>query len=858
MTPEPTTLAEELIEQAKNASRNDRWEESLSLYDRASSLPGLLHTPEGTCQWARIQINRGVIFHRLGRMPQARDSWMAALRPTEVPGLAYLQCIASGYMLGLSERTRPEWNQGWKQVLHRYAGHGDVRIPPRLFEFFFGREWEFDGLRPGLDSFFRVMAGLWDRVEAPQREEAAWVYHSLPQEDKFRVLPFWGEAPFQWAQILWGKSGGWQVFEPEAQWLRSRGYPGISDLLPASWTPGAGQSKLPEAASYKCSRPGVRLMGSGHPPWTLFDDGSLAQGSSIKPSEGTFLDFSARGETWVGIRKIKPGEVVVGCRGEETRFLLPEEGKLTALDSRGLWYAWGISGQFYSGTGGPVPLDAPVRTGPHKKFFAFRSGLALWSEDGPLVYRGELGEWEVKTFGTDQVIWADVHPLKDWLALGKGAWTEVWNLESSSPVLVSKSPEPWDQGGWGRDGLGVWNSKSWGTFSLDTREWSRQASPTVLHSLWMLEEGPAFSDRKGRWRLASGPWHQAHGNWVNGLVPDPRGGYWTGDLDGQLVRWTSRGQVEGSWGPEPVLSAEWLGDGGFLTLHPGYLKFWMQGRETALTAHPASVTVLRVRDAQAWVGDGEGRVTVLDRQGGILNSLDPGLGGITALASGSGGMGLGGSDRGWGVLDSGGTWTKWGEEGITALHFWKDGWVTGHRSGELKFWKEPGKGQHWPEVHRDQVMSLVQQTGELFSAGADGRVLGWTGEGQLSQILRREKSPVWDLKPAGRVLLGRTEDRDLNVWNLPGTGGFWKGEGHRLPLSSLDVHPTRAFCATGGTEGWVRIWSLPGIIPLSRFDLGQPIAAVRFSPGGRQLLAVTNKGAWKIWDLETLLPRPAE
>ena len=846
--------AEILISAAKDASRQCRFEEALGIYIQVFTLSDLINSPEGLCQWSKALINQGVVFHKMGHYPQARESWLKVMeKPRDTPGLDYLQCVASGYLLTLVERSSPEWNQGWTQILNRYGDSQDIRIPGKLFEFCFGREWEFEGIKPGLPQFFQSLCGLWGFLNISQSQDVAKVYHSLSPEEKAQVLTHWSNAPRDWGRILWGDQGVWLVMDYEANWIRSRGKLEDQSRLSKRWLGNGGTlGKWPALWEKKSPRRSVLKMLPTEPPWIFFSDGTTSLG--FEPQEGTggFRCLDIRGNAWAALRKANPDTLILQNAQAQTIINLPEAGKLLALGDGGQWVIQGDSGAFYSH---PAALVEGIEVPDNEivQIFLVKNCLLALTHEGVLGSHIPDRTWNWDGFGKQQVLWVKTQAQGTLVASGTGSGVEIWDCKTETPQLVSKSPSPWDQGQWTDEGLFVYSNRAWGRYNFKNKKWEEQGIPGIIHGAWPVTGSAAYADRKGRWRTPEGPWLRGHGNWINGFSQNSDC-FWTGDMEGQVLQWSLGGCVLSSQGPAPTLSADWLGKDSLVSFHPTFLQIWnTQGDLIGFYGHNQGLTALLVQDQKIWFGNQSGTLVCLDAMGKLLSTQDLGLGGITVLVAGKNSLGVGGSSGGWGVLDTRNKWTTWGTGGISALHPWHEGWLTGDAQGKLSHYTKPGESKTWPEVHREAVMALASQGDELYSAGADGRVLVWTGLGQLSEILRREKTPVWDLKPAGRVLLGRAEDRDLPVWNLPGTGGGKMAEGHRMALTSLDVHRDKTLCVTGGGEGWVRLWTLPDMQSLVRFDMGEPIARVKFSPEGKRLMVWTTKGNWSLWDLSPAL-----
>jgi len=75
--------------------------------------------------------------------------------------------------------------------------------------------------------------------------------------------------------------------------------------------------------------------------------------------------------------------------------------------------------------------------------------------------------------------------------------------------------------------------------------------------------------------------------------------------------------------------------------------------------------------------------------------------------------------------------------------------------------------------------------------------------------------------------------------------------GHEGPIKSIDAHPEGALLATGGDDGFVRLWNLPGGTPAGTLEAHcGAVSLVRFHAGGKRLLTGGLDGHVRIWDVD--------
>jgi WD40 repeat protein len=151
---------------------------------------------------------------------------------------------------------------------------------------------------------------------------------------------------------------------------------------------------------------------------------------------------------------------------------------------------------------------------------------------------------------------------------------------------------------------------------------------------------------------------------------------------------------------------------------------------------------------------------------------------------------------------------------------------------------------------------IVGQFNGLLSAAIapDGSVIA-SYEGQVIKVWDRTGAQkVRDLEPVplgrqfvdikhskqGGWLIGRSRNQtEIRIWDLE-SGKELKQYHPQSAVKSLDVHPNGRWIVSIHKDDVVRIWDARTGDPVSEFEDGtKRITRVRFSPGGRQLLCVS-------------------
>ncbi|HEV7590971.1 MAG TPA: WD40 repeat domain-containing protein [Longimicrobium sp.] len=172
-------------------------------------------------------------------------------------------------------------------------------------------------------------------------------------------------------------------------------------------------------------------------------------------------------------------------------------------------------------------------------------------------------------------------------------------------------------------------------------------------------------------------------------------------------------------------------------------------------------------------------------------------------------------------------------------------------------------GRRILSVSEMDVVVIDRSTGGEWRLGEQYRAAAWLGDGVLATVGERDVE-VWFCEtrgqvarldaPAGRVraleYLARPQllaiglrDGEVAFWSLvedppQSRGAIRQPDG----LAALAVAPDDMTLATASDAGGIRVWRDFSPQPPAAVDAGAPVLALRFSPDGTRLAAVTAEG----------------
>ncbi|CAN5451121.1 hypothetical protein BH10PLA2_BH10PLA2_03780 [soil metagenome] len=194
--------------------------------------------------------------------------------------------------------------------------------------------------------------------------------------------------------------------------------------------------------------------------------------------------------------------------------------------------------------------------------------------------------------------------------------------------------------------------------------------------------------------------------------------------------------------------------------------------------------------------------------------------------------------------------------------------ASGSADRTVRLWEVPS-GKHLATCvgHTDWINALFfdDELDLLIGAGRDGRLFSWRSpEGTRHRRLRRRRRPFICMQPSSPKALAvcGTADGMLFVWD-PRTGSeLVSVDAHDGAVACLAVDERNDLCVTGGADCQIRIWSLPAGKRLrsmaahksKRRPIGLPIEtdsvlSLAISPDGTMLASGGTDGEVILWSL---------
>lgn len=248
-------------------------------------------------------------------------------------------------------------------------------------------------------------------------------------------------------------------------------------------------------------------------------------------------------------------------------------------------------------------------------------------------------------------------------------------------------------------------------------------------------------------------------------------------------------------------------------------------------------------------------------EGSLLHSLERGRTGITALEFSPDGDILAAGDadgtlRLFDPLEGRLKATISAHQGLvrSIIYHGLDGsLVSAGADGSLRCHNPSTCGLRWGrEAHTGPITCLAGSGGRIATGGEDCLVRVWEEDGLRSSDLRGHRSPPFFLVFGGdgRFLASGGGQGFIRVWCLPeGTLARTIDPGDS-PIVAWSASPDGSLLALGGQDGRIRVLSLPGGEELAEFQVhGGGIACVALSPDKTLLSAGSRDGMLQIWSV---------
>jgi WD40 repeat protein len=141
-----------------------------------------------------------------------------------------------------------------------------------------------------------------------------------------------------------------------------------------------------------------------------------------------------------------------------------------------------------------------------------------------------------------------------------------------------------------------------------------------------------------------------------------------------------------------------------------------------------------------------------------------------------------------------------------------------------------------PQVEGVAVMLALADGSQLVTAGSDGTVKVWGGEGQLLRQLTGPKSRLRAvaLSADGRQVAGADDSGTVWRWDAGSDEGRPMGR-HEGAVQALALSPEGRFLASGDEAGAVRLWEAGQAEARQVYRHKEAVTTLAFSPEGRYL-----------------------
>jgi WD40 repeat protein/serine/threonine protein kinase len=153
-------------------------------------------------------------------------------------------------------------------------------------------------------------------------------------------------------------------------------------------------------------------------------------------------------------------------------------------------------------------------------------------------------------------------------------------------------------------------------------------------------------------------------------------------------------------------------------------------------------------------------------------------------------------------------------------------------------------------------------SGGLLTADPTGRLLRFDEQQGPPDTVQSE-GPVTSLAASGArsLVASGGQDGTVRLWRLPGFELHREMKGHRGTVYDAEFSPTQSILATAGQDSTVRLWDTETGDSLCILGPnGSTVWHIAFHPDGRLLASAESDGSAQLWDLEsrslaaTLLP----
>ncbi|KAL0206634.1 hypothetical protein P9112_001941 [Eukaryota sp. TZLM1-RC] len=173
--------------------------------------------------------------------------------------------------------------------------------------------------------------------------------------------------------------------------------------------------------------------------------------------------------------------------------------------------------------------------------------------------------------------------------------------------------------------------------------------------------------------------------------------------------------------------------------------------------------------------------------------------------------------------------------------------------------------------HKGDVLSVAfsPDNRQIVTGSRDKSIRIWNTLGECKGVIDRSCHDDWVSTVKVTQLAGTDDfiivsggwDKLVKIFNLGKTELYADLLGHNGYINSVAISPESTLCASGGKDGKIVLWAIPGANKLWVLDAEDEINHMVFHPTKYALYAATNSGV-KVFDIEnatlveTIVPQP--
>ncbi|CAD2218725.1 guanine nucleotide-binding protein subunit beta-2-like 1 protein [Angomonas deanei] len=188
--------------------------------------------------------------------------------------------------------------------------------------------------------------------------------------------------------------------------------------------------------------------------------------------------------------------------------------------------------------------------------------------------------------------------------------------------------------------------------------------------------------------------------------------------------------------------------------------------------------------------------------------------------------------------------------------------VTGSWDHSLRLWNlRTGQCQHKYIKHTKDVLAVAfsPDDRQIVSAGRDNIIHVWNIKGECVHSFENNRHTDWisslcfSPNAAKPIVVSGSWDTTVKVWDI--TSGKCERtlvdkKDQPEYITSVTVSPDGSLCASGGKDGFARLWDITSEDLLFKINVGFPINQIAFSPN-RFWMSVACGNLVRIYDLES-------